>query len=125
MKENHLKYLKEKGAFTLRLKVNILFPEEKIIVEKWGHWFQALTDGTLKPFTKMQENLVKVGRHQKKPISIEETAWFKYTKRIDIEKNPNITDLKYSYEENGFYTRKMAKKMKSMMYSETNKNHKA
>lgn len=98
--------------------------DEEKIVEKYGHWFEALTYGDLEPFTELQKNFVKVAQGEADPISIEEIAWFKYMERKKIEeKYPNIADINYRYEEEGFYTRKMAKQMKSMMYSEMGKNH--
>ena len=126
MKEKHLDYLEGKGRFKINLKRNLLTPEEERIVERWGHWFQALTNGTLQPYTEMQKNLVRVGKREALPVSVEECAWFKYNERKKIEeKYPDISDSKYTYQEEGCYTRKMARQMKNIMMSEMGKNHSA
>lgn len=125
-KKEHIAYLKSKGTFCIDCNTIIFSEEEKEILKKYGHWFKALCDGTLAPCTEMQENFIKVYNAEQEPFSIEEKAWFKYLGRKKIEeKLGDRLNIQYHPEDDSFYSRDMAKKLRGMMYNEMHKNHKS
>ncbi|WP_424963917.1 DUF413 domain-containing protein [Ekhidna sp.] len=87
-KKDHLQYLQEKGQFRIENKIKNLpaFSDEMIeILEKYGHWFEALVEGILEPITEKQKMFIEAVRNEH-PFSIEEQAWVLYQKRKSLEK---------------------------------------
>lgn len=105
-KEEHLRYLKTKGEFIVACSHAIFSLEEIEILQKYGHWFRALTESTLEPFTELQRRFISVMNHNEDPFSVEEKAWFKYLgrKRLEIEK-PESFQINYMFEEDMFFSR--------------------
>ena len=105
-REEHLQYLRTKGEFTVDCSHAIFSLDELEILQKYGYWFQALTDGTLKPFTELQKRFISVMDHGEDPFSLEEKAWFKYLgrKKLEIEK-PESFRINYMFEENLLFSR--------------------
>ena len=123
-KHEHLQYLKEKGRFTVDCGLVIFSPEEIEILEKYGHWFQALTNGELQPITEMQENFIRVAKGERKPFSEFEQAWFRYLGRKRIEaKDGDSLKAQYVPESDSFYNREMAKQQKKVMFNVIRKTH--
>lgn len=124
-KQKHLSFIRDKGPFLLKCKTVIFSSEEIEIIQKYGYWFQALTEGEIEPITALQKEFIKVAKKEKEPISIYEWAWFKYLFRLEFEsENKHIMDADYSLEEDGFYNRDMAKQQKGMMFKVMRDTHK-
>ena len=102
-KEAHLQYIRDKGEFLVDCSHYIFSSEEIEILQKFGYWFRALTDGTLSPFTELQKRFIAVVNKEDDPVSIEEKAWFKYLgrKKLEIEK-PEAFQANYYYEKLAF-----------------------
>lgn len=123
-KSRHLAYIKEKGSFQINCSTKIFNPEEIEILKKYGHWFQALGDGTLTPYTDGQRRLVRVIQNEEPPQTIHEKAWFKYLGRLRIEAQYGESlHAQYEPEDDTFYNREMAKKVRSTMFKVTRENH--
>jgi uncharacterized protein YifE (UPF0438 family) len=124
-KKQHLEFINKKEPFKLRCKTMIFSDDQIELLEKYGHWFQALTDGVLEPITDLQKEFVKVARKEKMPVSPFEWAWFKYLGRLEWEdKNKHILEADYRLEEDSFYNRDMAKQQRGMMFKVMTDNHK-
>jgi len=124
-KEDHLNYIKVKGNFKVDCSHQIFTQEELKILEKFGHWFQALASGVLEPISDEQLEFIKVVNKEKLPITIAENAWFKYMGRKAYEqKAGDSLNAHYQPESDTFHNREMAKKQKRMMFSEISRNHK-
>ena len=126
LKDEHNQYRKEHGKYKIDCDTQIFNHNEIEILEKYGHWFKALVDGTLEPFTESQKNFISVFNGTESPVSVEEKAWFKYLGRKNWEQSRgDRKNIQYSYQEEGFYTREDKKKMNKMQYSEMMKNHRS
>ncbi|MCF1753182.1 DUF413 domain-containing protein [Mariniradius sediminis] len=124
-KEKHLAFIREKEPFKVRCKTAIFSSDQIEIIEKYGNWFQALTDGIIEPITDMQKEFLKVARKEKMPVSPYEWAWFKYLGRLEWEsQNKHIMEADYRLEEDSFYNRDMAKQQRGMMFKVMTDNHK-
>lgn len=105
-KLEHLEYLEQKGEFNIACSQTIFSQEEISHLKQYGHWFQGLTNGDLKPFTVSQKSFVKVFTEQVSPASEFEILWFKYLGRLKLEKeHPEGFKKAYSFKEQSFYTR--------------------
>lgn len=124
-KQRHLDLINEKGNFKIECSVEIFHTEELQVLWKYGHWFQALTDGILRPITDEQKQFVNVSKNLIKPSNLYERAWFKYQGRRahEIQMGEELYK-EYYLREDTFYSREMHKRMKGMMYNEMHKNHK-
>ena len=124
-KHNHLQFIKKHGKFQVDCSHAIFSTDEIDILEKYGHWFKALTIGTLEPITELQKEFVLVAKRKRSPFSLEETVWNKYLHRKELEADPeNKLKLIYQYEEDTFYNRNMVRKQRSTMFRVMNENHK-
>lgn len=124
-KEKHLSFIRIKEPFKLKCRTVTFNTDQIEILEKYGHWFQALTDGEIEPITAMQKEFIKVAKKEKDPISTFEWAWFKYLFRLEYEsENKHIVEGDYRLEEDSFYNRDMAKQQKGMMFKVMRDNHK-
>lgn len=113
----HLEYISERGLFSLDCSPKIFSHEEIQVIEKWGHWFHALLSGELKPFTGAQVRFIQVMNREVEPQTMEEKAWFKYLGRIAVEKKyGDRLGIKYSAEEDTFYSREDKKKLNRITY---------
>jgi uncharacterized protein len=125
-KEEHIQYIKDHPGFVVDCSHAIFSIEELELLNKYGHWFMALTRGTLEPVTELQKEFILVATRKKAPVSFAEFAWNKYLRRKEKESDPEQARrlmLNYQYEQDTFYNRDMAKQMKKMMSSEMGKNH--
>jgi uncharacterized protein YifE (UPF0438 family) len=124
-RQDHQNYIKAKGTFTIDCNRCIFSKEETEILEKWGHWFQALADGELDPLNEDQDHFVQVARMEAQPVTEFEHAWFKYTNRKRIEaKNPERFEKKdYHAATDPFYSREQAKQMKRRQFGNIAKLH--
>jgi uncharacterized protein YifE (UPF0438 family) len=124
-KQKHLLFIQNRPPFILKCKTVIFSSEEIEIIQKYGYWFQALTDGEIEPITDLQKEFIKVIRKEKDPISPYEWAWLKYLGRLEWETaNKLIMDADYRLEEDSFYNRDMAKQQKGMMFKVIRDTHK-
>ena len=115
--ELHKNYIRSKGRFTIDCNILIFSTEEIAILQKWGHWFNALISDHLKPFTWKQERFIEVMKGEEEAFSLHEHAWYKYIGRKMVEeKYGDSLYANYVPEENGFYSREMIKQQKSMMF---------
>lgn len=123
-KDTHLEYLSSKGKFKIDCKITILGEEEIKILEKYGHWFEALISGDLVPYTEKQKLFIEVAKGNRSPFSMEEKAWFKYTKRKEIEeKYGHVLNSKPELKTDPFYSREGAKHLKKSQMSTMGINH--
>ena len=108
--ELHKNYIRTKGRFTIDCNILIFSTEEIGIIQKWGHWFKALCDEELSPFTEKQRHFKKVMLGEEEPFTVAEQAWHTYLGRKKIEEKYG-DHLNYNYipEEEGFYSRDMLK----------------
>ena len=113
----HNKLLREEGIFTIDCNTIIFSSEEIEILEKYGHWFRALTDGVLYPTTEKQRLFVEMTKGNREPFSIEEKAWFKYFKRKQLEYREN--DKSYNtprLDQHSFYSEEGLTSLKNSMF---------
>ncbi|MDT8394608.1 MAG: DUF413 domain-containing protein [Bacteroidales bacterium] len=122
---HHQDYIKTMGPFLIDCSIEIFSNEEREVLEKYGHWFQAITSEELAIFTPLQQRFVKVMKKEVDPFSVEEWAWLKYISRKEIEQKYNERlRAQYVPAEDAFYSRKMVKQLKKTMYKEMKDNHK-
>ena len=123
-KKTHNDYIKAKGKFNVACDHFIFSKEEIKLLEKYGHWFEALTNGTLSPLNTDQEQFIEVARMSRKPEKDYEKVWFKYIKRKEIESEhgPSL-HKKPIVEDDTFYSRDMAKNLKRTMFKVIKENH--
>ena len=50
---------------------------DRTVLAKFGHWMEALTNGTLQPLTPDQERFLRVHTHEEPPSTPFEVAWVK------------------------------------------------
>jgi uncharacterized protein YifE (UPF0438 family) len=113
-RQDHIDYIKTNGRFPVDGYEEILSPEEREALEKYGYWFLALTNGILEPITELQKRFIAVAHNQEDPFSIEEKAWFKYQGRKNLKKcRPEYFNIEYHPEEDIFFTRDDYKKLHS------------
>ena len=93
LKQQHLAYLKEKGMFDIRIDLSMLSHQQIDFLTQYGHWLEALSNGTLLPFTDLQKVFVEVANKERNPITPEEKAWFTYCFRVEYVK---ANGFKYS-----------------------------
>ncbi len=125
-KQEHLNYIKTHGAFTIDCGTAIFSIDEIEILEKYGNWFAALTNGTLIPFTDIQERFIKVSHGNEDPFSPEERAWFKYLGRKKVEaKFGDKLTVHYIQDDDPFYSRDMVKSLRKTMFAVTSGNHRS
>ncbi len=125
-RKQHIAYIEEKGKFHIDCSRNIFSAEEISILEKYGHWFHALSNGILEPVTDMQREFIMVANEQKTPITPAEISWHKYNGRKRIEaKLGDRLNVQYIPETDSFYNREMAKQQHKMMFNEMSKNHRS
>jgi uncharacterized protein YifE (UPF0438 family) len=123
-KKDHLSYIKEKGEFRVDCSHEIFHPAEIKVLEKYGHWFHALTTSILEPISEGQKEFIRVANHEITPITPAEKAWHKYLARKVIEaKAGDSLKIQYHVEVDPFYNREMARQEKRIMYGEMKKNH--
>lgn len=111
----HHQYIRQKGPFRIECSRAIFSNEEIELLEKYGHWFAALIDGILEPFTDEQKAFIDVFKNNEKPFTPEQVAWFKYIKRLELEhKHPEKFKLDYTSDtEDPFFSRSDWKTMRS------------
>lgn len=110
-KEEHIRLIRVKGDFTVDCSHQIFSTEELETLRKFGHWFEALETGELKPITERQFRFVDITQGKEMPFSLEEKAWFKYKGRKKIEKeNPESLKIEYRIV-NEFFSREDYYKM--------------
>ncbi|MGJ3234201.1 DUF413 domain-containing protein [Marivirga sp.] len=123
-KEQHLNYLSSKSPFKIDCKVTIFSEEELSILRNFGHWFKALAEGELEPFTEKQKLFIEAANGQREPFSLEEKAWVRYTKRKEIEeKYGHVLNSRPELETDPFYSREGAKHLRRSQMSTMGKNH--
>ncbi len=114
-KAQHLSYIKEHGKFDIDCSCAIFNEEEICILQKYGHWFKALTEGILEPVSDMQQRFVAIARGEDEPFSIEEKAWYKYLGRKKLEeKDGEKLNVRYQVEDDKWYSNDDIKKMRSV-----------
>jgi len=104
--ELHKNYIQRKGRFTIECNILVFSTEEIAILQKWGHWFKALCDGELSPFSWKQERFIQVMKGEEEPFSLHEQAWYKYIGRKKVEAlYGDSLYANYDPEEEGFYSK--------------------
>lgn len=73
---SHREFLRRR--FVLTVPTKEFTPEEVGRLEKYGHWFAALSEGHLKPNTPAQERFVECMRGNCDPESSDEQLWRRY-----------------------------------------------
>jgi uncharacterized protein YifE (UPF0438 family) len=123
-KEKHQEFIMQKGPFKIDCNLAIFSNEEIGVLERWGHWFKALVEDELKPFTESQKRFIEVFNGESDPFTLEEIAWFKYQGRKAVEEKYGDR-LKVSYEEevDTFYSREDWKKINQITYGTISQIH--
>jgi uncharacterized protein YifE (UPF0438 family) len=118
-KKTHFNYIEAKGKFTVACN-HIIFSDIEIeLLEKYGHWFEALTSGELSPFNPEQKQFVEAARLNIPPQTDYEKVWVKYIKRRQIEsKAGSILYTSPMPEDDTFYSRDMAINLKRKMFGD-------
>lgn len=116
--EIHKQYVREKGTFVIKCNAVIFTIEQVEMLLKFGHWFQALCDGTLKPFTEKQRRFIQAINGDREPFSEEEVVWSMYQHRLQLEKEHG-NHLQYNFipEEEGFFREEMYKDIQAKLFS--------
>src|ERR1051326_5332711 len=71
----HLTYLRQKG-YTAKCP-SAFSDEETAILDRYGHWMEALTAGLIHPATTEREHFLSVARGQAQPETPFERVWHK------------------------------------------------
>lgn len=103
-KESHLEYLKTK--FNVNCSREIFNLVEIDLLENYGAWMEALYLCKINPITERQNDFIK--QVETGNVSENEYAkvWFKYIKRIEIErKYGDRLKIRYEINDNDFYRR--------------------
>ena len=123
-RQDHLKFIKEKGKFAVDCNHGSFSTEEIEMLEKYGHWFNALTSGTLEPFTDTQKRFISVAEGKEDPFSLQEAAWWKYLDQIAYEaRHRDGIVIQYDPQDDTFYSRNMFKQQKATMRKVIKDNH--
>jgi len=80
----HLQYIKEKGKFTVDCPREILSDRKRELLETYGYFFEALTNGTLLPLDAAEEQFIEAVRKGIPQNECQE-AWIWYTKRKNLK----------------------------------------
>lgn len=116
--EIHKQYIREKGTFVIKCNAVIFSNEQVEILLKYGHWFQALCDGTLTPYTEKQRRFILAIDGKREPFSEEEVTWNMYLSRLKLEKEyGNHLEYNFIPEEKGFYREEMYKDIQSKLFN--------
>jgi uncharacterized protein len=119
-----MEYVSHMGLYSLDCSPKIFSREEIHVIEKWGHWFNALLSGELKPFTDAQVRFIRVMNREVEPQTVEEKAWFKYLGRKTVEKKfGDRLKVRYEAEDDTFYSIDDKRKMNMLTYSTIAQNH--
>ena len=83
MNKKHKDVSKKKGYLKLYLKIQLediseLSKSEYELIDTKGFWFEALSNGDLKPTTPAHVQFIKVCKNEAKPSSNNEIAWIKF-----------------------------------------------
>ena len=119
----HLRFAKMRD-FNFRCDPRLFSDEQYELIRRWGHWYQALTDGTLEPFTDAQLDFIAAVRDVKPPNETHAAAWWRYCKRLKIEeKHGEAMHSSYQIDADTFYNRDMVKHVRKTMFNVINKEH--
>ena len=77
--DDHLQYLNgELGKYPIpQNRMHKLRKDEVALLEKYGHWLEALAQGKITPGTEAQERFVAVAKGRCEPKTNFEWAWVK------------------------------------------------
>lgn len=116
--ELHKQYIREKGTFIIKCNAVIFTTEQLEIILRYGHWFEALCDGTLQAFTEKQRRFILAIKGKREPFNQEEVAWSMYLNRLKLEKEHG-NHLQYNFipEEKGYYRNEMYKDIQSRLFT--------
>ena len=116
--ESQLAYLETKGKFTIPYQYDT-FPENVIeLLKKYGHLYQALSNGTLSPINKEQEQFIEVAHMRRAPQTDHELAWLYCVKRKKWEAEHGSASHATSLSmDDTFHNRDMAKNDKNSVYN--------
>jgi uncharacterized protein YifE (UPF0438 family) len=122
--QTHHDYIKKMGKFPVACNHIIFRKEELELLEQYGYWFEALSNGTLSPLNLQQEQFIEVARMERKPQTEYEEVWFRYImrKKIEAEKGSILYTTPLPSDDT-FYSRDMAKNLKNEMFRLTQENH--
>lgn len=124
LQKEHLIYLKDKGPYLIDCSREIFNNEQLNIIKRFGHWFHALVDGVLEPFTQSQRDFIVVMKGNSDPISVEEQTWFLYLRRKEYEKkHSERLKRRYSLDEDPFYNRNDVGKLRGSMMGTISQTH--
>jgi len=122
-RNDHLAIAAKRG-FPFNCATQVFTYEQVALVEQWGYWYEALTDGTLEPITKGQEVFIAAALGKDLPTELHVEAWRRYLRRLAIEiKYGESMHRAAHYQEEGFYTRDMVKDMRRIVNSTNWREH--
>lgn len=125
-KDQHLNFIQEKGPFKVDIPIQDLpaFTDEMgLILRQWGHWFQALCEGVLKPISEQQIRFIQAIQLGK-PNTLEERTWYLYIKRKEIqEQHGHALGRRPKLAEDSFYSREDKKAINRSVYAVMKQEH--
>ena len=123
-KKEHLAYLKKCGPYEMDCSCEIFNNDQINLIRQFGHWFKALVEGVLEPYTQSQRNFIDVMKGDSDPVSFEEQTWFLYMKRKEYEKKfADRLKRRYSLDEDPFYNRRDVGKLRGGMMGTIHSTH--
>lgn len=112
------------GSYLLDCSREVFNNEQINIIKRYGHWFKALVDGILEPFTQSQRDFVEVMKGNRDPISVEEKTWLLYIQRKEYEKKfAERLKRRYSLDDDPFYNRQGVGKLRGRMMGTIHSTH--
>ncbi|MGD1845073.1 MAG: DUF413 domain-containing protein [Salibacteraceae bacterium] len=121
---DHKALLRSKGPFKIDCNTIIFSDTELALLKRYGHWFEALSNGQLTPITEQQTRFVQVAQGELPPFSLEEGAWFKYLGRKRIEKEKGAVLYQTPrLDEDPFYSREGAKHLRKQQFKTIRQTH--
>ncbi len=123
-KKVHYDYIKAMGKFTIACNLIIFSDAEIELLEKYGYWFEALTNGELSPFNSEQKQFVEAARLNIPPKTDYEKVWVKYIKRRQIEAEAGtVLYTSPTPEDDKFYSRDMAINLRRKMFGDNREDY--
>lgn len=103
-----------------------LFSDEQFaLITRWGHWYEALSNGSIAPFTDAQRRFVAAVADATPPTETHAAAWWRYIRRTMIEqKHGDALHSTHQVDADTFYNRDMAKQLRRTMGGVNLREHK-
>src|SRR5262245_32244935 len=74
--ESHKRVLAQKG-YPLQCKESVFTEQERVLLDKYGYWLEALASGAIPAYTPAQQRFVQVHNEEVAAVTEYELAWEK------------------------------------------------